>query len=114
MLTRVIVGCALAAAANVALACPQPSLVVIPAKDRVAAIENEVRAATAKYFSDMSTYIGCIQTELDAAGGETNAPAPIRAALVLRNNAAVLEFEAIMKLFAANVGPIAVSAPSAN
>lgn len=114
MLTRLIAAALLSTAAGAALACPHPSLVVIPEKEQVAAMENEVRAATAKYFADMNAFLNCIQAELAAAGGETAAPPTIREALIRRNNAAVLEFEAVAKWFEANVGPLAVAATVAN
>jgi hypothetical protein len=89
--------------ASVGLACDFPALVAIPAKKDVAGKEAQIRAEAAQYFEAMRVYTTCVQAELSAAGG--NAAPPItRGVLVARNNFAVAEAEAVMKIFTANVG----------
>ncbi len=79
-----------------ALACEMPTLVDIP-KD-VKSQEQTVRESMQAYFDQMKVYTACVQQELTAAGGD-NAPKLTKSVLVARNNAAVAEVEAVMKLF---------------
>jgi hypothetical protein len=85
-----------------ALACDLPPLVAIPPKaeigDRAPAIEAEV----AIYFEAMTAYTACVQAALTAAGGDSAQPI-VKAVLVQRNNYAVAEVQAVLKLFNANV-----------
>ena len=101
--TRLFFAGALASVASLSYACPLPPLVPIPPKEQAAAVEADVRAATAKYVEDIKAFTACVQAELAAAGGET-APPVLRSTLIRRHNAAVAEAEAVLELFAANVG----------
>jgi hypothetical protein len=98
----------LGAIAPLALGCDLPPLVAIPAKDKVGDRAAAVRAETGVYFQGMQSYVGCIQAELAAAGGEA-APDTIKAVLVARNNNAVAEAAAVKKLFEANIGSAGAS-----
>jgi hypothetical protein len=81
-----------------ALACDMPKIPVIPARDKLGDQAPAVTAATSAYFEGMRAYAGCIEGVLAAAGGEA-APASIKAALVNRNNAAVIEAQEVQKLY---------------
>lgn len=84
--------------------CDYPSLLMIPAKGKMSKKETKrITADAEKYFADMKTYVACVQTELQAAGGDS-APALYRNVLVARNNAAVQEFEAVEKWYTASMG----------
>jgi hypothetical protein len=109
--TRILWAGLFSSVAGVGLACDIPPLVAIPAKDDVGGKAQEIRDETAKYFDAMRTYTQCVQAELAEAGGEAAAPIT-KAALVQRNNMAVAEAEAVMKLFTANVGPVESPGPS--
>ena len=110
--TRLVVAGALTGLTSAGFACPLPPLVAIPAKDQVAAVEPDVRAATAQYFENVKAFTACVQAELTAAGGDA-APPPLRGALIRRHNAVVAEAETVLKLFTANVGA-GQSAPPSN
>ena len=88
----------LTGASATALACDLPVLVDIP-KD-AKSHEQDVRTSVQAYFDQMKVYTACIQQELTDAGGD-NAPKLTKTVLVGRNNAAVAEVEAVMKLFKA-------------
>ena len=96
---------------GVALACDLPPLVVIPSATDSAGNEEGIRAATAAYFQSMQVYTKCVQDELAAAGGDS-APALTKAVLVARNNLAVAEAQAVLKVFTANVAPVVPPGPS--
>lgn len=81
-----------------ALACDLPPLVDIPKDTK--SHEQDVRNTVQAYFDQMKTYTACVQQALNDAGGD-NAPKLTKAVLVARNNAAVAEVEAVMKLFKA-------------
>jgi hypothetical protein len=110
-----VVGAALLGGiASTALACDMPPLVVIPAKEAIAGQEQQVRDSTAAYFDAMKAFTGCVQAELAAAGGDS-APPVTKAVLVQRNNHAVAEAQAVLKLFNANLGGApGANAPAAN
>jgi hypothetical protein len=100
----------LSGVASVTLACELPPVVIIPAKENVNGKEAELRAATSDYFQAMRDYTQCVQAELAAAGGDS-APPLTRSLLVQRNNHAVAEAQAVLKVFTANVGAIEQSGP---
>ena len=97
--------------AGVGLACEIPPLVVIPSKEDVVGKEEAIRAETATYFAAMQVYTQCVQAELATAGGDA-APAITKAVLIQRNNLAVAEAEAVLKIFTANVGGLAQTGPT--
>jgi hypothetical protein len=103
-LAKVLLGATLCSVSLASLACENPSLVQVPKaadvkeKDRADLLED-VQA----YLREVKVYTDCVQAELAAAGGDT-APALTKAVLVTRNNAAVAEADAIMKLYTANFG----------
>jgi hypothetical protein len=111
--TKTIVAGLLVTVAGAAGACEVPKLMVIPTKENAVGKEEGLRTAFMQYRQSMEAYTQCIQAELTAAGGD-KAPAPIKAGLVLRNNTAVAEVQAMDKLFNENVGalPGAPAAPS--
>lgn len=94
----------LAGGSMAARACDNPSLVMIPTKDKYSSKEEKkITEATRKYFSALQQYVACIQADLKSAGGD-NAPILYRNVLVQRNNAAVAEAEAVQKWFEARLG----------
>jgi hypothetical protein len=106
--TKTIVAGLLVTVAGAAGACEIPKLVVIPAKENTVGKEEGLRTAFIQYRQGMEAYTQCVQAELTAAGGD-KAPAPIKAGLVLRNNAAVAEVKAMDTLFNTNVGALPAS-----
>jgi len=105
---HIVAGLWLGALASTTLACELPPLVAIPSKDKVGDQATAIREATKTYFDAMKTYTDCVQAELTAAGGD-KAPTLMKTVLVARNNAAVAEYDAVKKLFDANVGGLAGS-----
>ena len=84
-------------------ACDYPSLVMIPAKDKLSGREEKkLDEAIQKYFAAMKEYVACIQAELKSAGD--NPSTLYRNVLVQRNNAAVAEAEAVQKWFDSAMG----------
>jgi hypothetical protein len=84
---------------STALACEYPALPVIPPPDGLSTREKErVQEDVVKYFDGMRVYAGCVQAELTAAGNDA-APTSIKNVLVARNNAAVAEAQAVIKLY---------------
>jgi hypothetical protein len=94
----------LGGATGTAFACDMPPLVAIPAAADVAGREDQIRQEMAAYYQAMQAYSACVQAELEAAGGDA-APSLTKTVLINRNNAAVAEVEAVVKLFNENVGP---------
>jgi hypothetical protein len=90
---------------GIGFACEMPSLVMIPPKEQVAGKEGEIGAAVTKYRQEMELYTSCVKAELEAAGGD-NAPPLTKSVLVRRNNVAVAEVQAVLKLYTDNVGPV--------
>lgn len=99
-LSVIIAAGLLTGASATALACDLPPLVEIP-KD-AKSHEQDVRTAMQAYFDQMKTYTACVQQALTDAGGD-NAPKLTKSVLVARNNAAVAEVEAVMKIFNAAI-----------
>lgn len=106
--TKTIVAGLLVTVAGAAGACEIPKLMMIPAKENAVGKEESLRTAFLQYRQGMEAYTQCVQAELTAAGGD-KAPAPVKAGLVLRNNAAVAEVKAMDTLFNTNVGALPVS-----
>ena len=106
--TKTIVAGLLATVAGAAGACELPKLAVIPTKENAVGKEEGLRTAFMQYRQGMEAYTQCVLDELTAAGGD-KAPASIKAASVLRNNAAVAEVQAMDKLFNENVGALPAS-----
>ena len=96
--TYVVGGLLLSVVAAPALACDLPKIPVIPAREQVGDQAPAVTAATSAYFEGMRAYGRCIEDVLAAAGGDA-APASVKAALVNRNNAAVVEAQEVQKLY---------------
>jgi hypothetical protein len=97
----------LAGAAHAGLACEMPPLMVIPAAQEAAGKVDQLRAEFDAYYAAMQTYTSCVQAELAAAGGDA-APAYVKTALVQRNNVAVAEVQAMIKIYETNVAPATV------
>ena len=110
--TYAVAAVLLCAISSTSFACSVPSLVAIPAKDKVGDQGQAIREATGAYFEQMKAYTDCTQAALAAAGD--GAPTLMKALLIARNNAAVAEAEAVKKLFEANVGFTAVPASTFN
>jgi len=106
--TKTLIAGLLVAVAGAAGACELPKLPVIPAKENNVGKEEGLRAAFMQYRQGMEAYTQCVQAELTVAGGD-KAAASIKAAAVMRNNAAVAEVQAMDKLFNDNVGALPVS-----
>jgi len=106
--TKTIVAGLLVTVAGAAGACEMPKLVLIPTKENAVGKEESLRTAFMQYRQGMEAYTQCVQAELTAAGG-AKAPAAVKSASVLRNNAAVAEVQAMDKLFNDNVGSVPAS-----
>ena len=101
MVRRLLILCsALTGAISLpALACDNPPLPVLPSETAgVTGRELAIERAVKNYFVAVEKYVACIQAELQANGGD-EAATPIKTALVLRNNAAVAEAQAIQAWF---------------
>jgi hypothetical protein len=106
-LTKVLCTALLSGITLTGLACENPPLAQVPTGENLSErAERRVREEVAAYFAAMQTYTACLQAELAAAGGE-EAPQLTKAALVVRNNGAVAEAEAVMRLFNDHIGPAA-------
>jgi hypothetical protein len=101
--THIVAGLLLAVCATGAAACELPPLVVIPARDQVGDQGPQITEAAKTYRDAMQVYAECVKAELQAAGGDS-APAIVKSVLVQRNNAAVAEVQAVMKIYTENVG----------
>jgi len=113
-LTKVLWAALLSGVTLTGLACENPPLVQIPqAEDLKEADAQRAREEVAAYFEAMKVYTACIQAELTAAGGD-NAQQLTKAVLVVRNNGAVAEAEAVLKLFNENFGPAQSAEPNPN
>jgi hypothetical protein len=88
-----------------AAACEVPRLIAIPAANDVGEGSPQLIVAMQGYVAGIKDYVACVQADLAAAGGDA-APESLRNVLIRRNNAAVGEAEAVIKLFAARVAPI--------
>jgi hypothetical protein len=115
MRTTRIVGAAMlmSGTSSIGLACDLPPLVAIPAKDAVGDKGPQIQQDVQQYYDAMKVYSDCIQAELTAAGGDS-APTIIKAVLVQRNNSAVAEVQAVMKVFQESVGGAAAPAAGGN
>ena len=102
-IAHVIGALAFCAAALQASACDLPSIPLIPAKEDIGDRAEQVRAEAGVYFTGMRAYATCVQSQLNAAGGDA-APASVKTVLVARNNAAVQEALEIQQLFEERVG----------
>jgi hypothetical protein len=103
------IGVLLAATAYAGQACEMPPLMVIPSAHEAAARLEQLRAEFQAYYQGMQEYTACVQAELASAGGD-DAPASVKAVLVQRNNSAVAEVQAMMRLYETNVTPASVPA----
>ena len=110
--TNVVGGLLLGAVALPALACDLPKIPVIPARDQIGDQAPAVTAATSAYFESMRAYADCIEAALAAAGGDA-APASFKDAMIERNNAAVIEAQAVQKLFQERVAVGQTATPGA-
>jgi hypothetical protein len=95
--------------------CNNPPLVQIPKGDGLTELDRiRVRAEVTSYFEAMKSYTSCLQMELVDAGGDS-ASQLTKASYIVRNNGAVAEVEAVLKLFTENIDPTATTtAPSAD
>ena len=92
-------------ACSPAFACENPTLPTIPDDEKLGnRAERAVKADVLRYITEMGAYVACIEAAHRAAVRD-NAPAADVEQLVLRNNAAVAEIEAVKDLYVAKVGP---------
>lgn len=99
---KIVSGCCIAVASLLAvpaLACDNPTLVVVPdgesaTMEELVAVQSEVQA----YMAAMEEYIGCIDAELEAAGGD-DSPALFQSLMVTRHNQGVEEMELVAEAF---------------
>ena len=105
---RIIYAGLLCGVASASFACEMPALVAIPSKDAIAGKEQQITDALAVYYQGMQAYTSCVQQELTAAGGDSAQPV-VKAVLVQRNNAAVAEVQAVMKIYKDTVGEAAAA-----
>jgi hypothetical protein len=104
-MTRTLCGSLLVCCALPVFACEQPSLPMIPAKEDIGRHSGPLERDTQRYLESMTAYVACVQAEFDGAK-ETDSTDFRREQLLLRNNAAVAEFEAVTRLFEDRVGPL--------
>ena len=81
------------------LACDNPPLVVVPdgetaTMEELVAVQSEIQT----YMAGMEEYIGCVDAELEDAGGE-DSPELYQSLMVLRHNQGVEEMELIAEAF---------------
>ncbi len=99
---KIVTACCIAVASLLAipaLACDNPPLVAVPdgataTMEELVAVQAEVQA----YMAAMEEYIGCIDAELEAGGGE-DAPDLFEGLMVRRHNQGVEEMELIAEAF---------------
>lgn len=99
---KLLTACSIAVAsllAMPALACDNPPLVLVPdgetaTMEELVAVQAEVQT----YMAAMEEYIGCVDAELEASGGE-DSPALYQSLMVLRHNQGVEEMEVIAEAF---------------
>ena len=99
---KLLTACSIAVAsllAMPALACDNPPLVLVPdgetaTMEELVAVQSEVQA----YMAAMEEYIGCVDAELEASGGE-DSPALYQSLMALRHNQGVEEMEVIAEAF---------------
>lgn len=99
---KIVTGCCVAVASLLALpalACDNPTMVVVPdgetaTMEQLVAVQAEVQT----YMAGMEAYIGCIDAELEDAGGE-DSPELFQALMVRRHNQGVEEMEQIAEAF---------------
>lgn len=107
---RLLIMTLLAGSGAAAIACENPPLVQIPAGGLDERARQRVADDFGEYIEAMKVYTACIQAELAAAGGD-NAPPLMKAALVMRNNGAVAEVNAMIKVFNDRLGAAAEGPP---
>jgi hypothetical protein len=92
--------------ASAAFGCDLPPLVAIPPKDQIGDRAQQIQGEFKAYYDAMAVYSQCVQADLDKAGGD-KAPTIVKAVLVQRNNAAVSEASAMLKLYNESLGTAA-------
>ncbi len=110
--SKLFVTALLCGLASTGFACTNPPLVQVPNKNVSDGDRQKITAAVGRYFEAMKAYTSCLQAELAAAGGDSASPL-MKSAYVVRNNGAVAEVEAVLKVFNENIGPIAPVGPPA-
>lgn len=108
--SKLFVAALLCGLASPGFACTNPPLVQVPNKNVSDGDRQRITAAVGAYFEAMKAYTSCLQAELAAAGGDSAAPL-MKSAYVVRNNGAVAEVEAVLKVFNANIGPVEAAGP---
>ena len=113
-LRKPLVAALLCGLASPGFTCNNPPLVQIPKGDGLTELDRiRVRAEVTSYFEAMKSYTSCLQMELVEAGGD-GASQLTKASYIVRNNGAVAEVEAVLKLFTENIDATATTpAPSA-
>lgn len=99
---KIVTACSIAMASLLALpalACDNPPLVIVPdgesaTMEELVAVQSEVQA----YMAAMEEYIGCIDAELEDAGGEDSQEL-FQSLMVRRHNQGVEEMELIAEAF---------------
>ena len=114
-LRKPLVAALLSGLASPGFTCNNPPLVQIPKGDGLTELDRiRIRAEVTSYFDAMKSYTSCLQMELVEAGGDS-ASQLTKASYIVRNNGAVAEVEAVLKLFTENIDPTATPpAPSAD
>jgi hypothetical protein len=114
-LRKPLVAALLCGLASPGFTCNNPPLVQIPKGDGLTELDRiRVRAEVTSYFEAMKSYTSCLQMELVDAGGDS-ASQLTKASYIVRNNGAVAEVEAVLKLFTENIDPTGTTpAPSAD
>jgi hypothetical protein len=103
IITSVTAALLIGGIASAALGCDLPPLVAIPPKDQIGDRAQQIQGEFKAYYDAMSAYSQCVQADLDKAGGD-KAPSIVKAVLVQRNNAAVAEASAMLKLYNDSLG----------
>jgi hypothetical protein len=112
-LRKPLVAALLCGLASPGFTCNNPPLVQIPKADGLTELDRiRIRAEVTSYFEAMKSYTSCLQMELVEAGGDS-ASQLTKASYITRNNGAVAEVEAVLKLFTENIDPTATTEPPA-
>lgn len=103
---QIACGLWLACSSVAALACEQPAVPIIPAKQDLGRRErHQILRSTQNYATAMAAYVACIKKDLKAAGGR-DAPDLRSKLLTARYETAVREFNVVLTLYTQRIGSL--------